>query len=66
MRDISREAKALNLARDATAMFSKVCLNVLCIVLMWIVFKSISESRKDVLLKISAFCWHETKRFRLR
>ena len=38
----------------------------LCIVLMWIVFKSVSESRKDALLKIPAFCLHETKKFRLK
>ena len=29
MLDVPREAKGLNLARSATAMFSKVCLNVL-------------------------------------
>ena len=38
----------------------------LCIVLMRIVFKSVSELRKDVLLKIPAFCLHETKKFRLK
>ena len=32
---------------------------------MWIVCKGVSESRKDVSLKIPSFCPHEAKKFRL-